>query len=67
MVLILRLALVASVGIMPPLATTSLRQDVWLALAYMEWERVEPLSYWLTRLAALVALIYIWRRHLRSP
>ena len=58
----MKLSLIASIGILPGLATTSLSQDIWLLLAYAEWQHVEPISYWLTRAALLVPLVWLWKR-----
>ncbi|GIV03640.1 MAG: hypothetical protein KatS3mg015_2470 [Fimbriimonadales bacterium] len=58
----IRFALVASIGIMPGLAVTSIEQDVWLMQAQLTWSEREPYSFWLMRLFALGLLVWAWRR-----
>lgn len=58
----MKLWIAASLGILPGLATTSFVQDVWLVLAYAEWQHVEPWSYWISRTLLLIPLWWLWRR-----
>lgn len=58
----MKLGLVASLTLLPPLLTTGSLQDIWFGLALAEWEHEDPWSYWISRVAGLVFLIWVWRR-----
>jgi hypothetical protein len=52
----------ASLLLLPPLAVTGLLQDVWLGIAYLEWEQTEPWSYWLSRVPLIILAVWAWRQ-----
>lgn len=62
----MKFGLASSLLLLPLLIATGLRQDLWLAQGYEDWSRVEPYSYWASRILALGILIWGWRRLRRA-
>jgi hypothetical protein len=57
-----KLALAASLTLLPGLAVTGIEQDVWLVRAHERWQVESPATYWAWTLISLVLLVVLVRR-----